>query len=259
MMRVRVLLAVLRKHLIELRRYWFDTLSALALWYVVFLLLFNGARALVSRDDLFGATGDGIIVGYMVWIFLLGAYSRFTNVLNTAAQEGTLEQLGLCPAGISWICLCDAIASFLVDDLLIAGGTLALMMLTTGRYLAIDLLSILPLLILTLMGVLGLSFLIGGIALIFKRIQSAAQLVNFGFIALIAVPIASAPALRFLPISHGVDLLRRVMIDGRTLLQIPGSEILLLAGVSIGYFITGLTAFHALERAARRRALLGHY
>jgi len=257
--RLAISLSLLRKHAIELRRYWFDTVSSLALWYVIFLLLFNGARVLVSREELFGSTGDSLIVGYMVWIFILGAYSRFTNVLTTAAQEGTLEQLAMCPAGIAWVCASEAAASFLIDDLLFGGGTLILMMVTTGRYLRVDVVSIFPLLVLTLAGVYGFSYLIGGLALIFKRVESAAQLMNFVFIALIAAPAGAYPFLRFLPISLGVELLRSVMIDGRSILTIPAVEIVLLGGVSACYLLCGLLAFRLLERVARRRALLGHY
>ena len=257
--RLRVFLSILKKHVLELRRYWFDTISGFVLWYVIFLLLFNGARALVSRDDLFGSTGDGLIVGYMLWIFILGAYSRFTNVLSLAAKEGTLEQLCMCPSGIVWICLCEAAASFLVDDILIAGGTLALMMITTGRYLQVDLLSIFPLLILTLLGVYGFSFFIGGLTLVFKRVESAAQLLNFLFVALIAAPIDKYPLLRILPISQGTKLLRSVMIEGKSLFEIPASEILVLGAVSLIYFAFGLGMFRIMDRMARGRALLGHY
>lgn len=86
--------------------------------------------------------------------------------------KGTLEQLAMSPLGFGRVLLSRLAAAFLFD-LLVMLLFLLLMMASTGKWLHLDLLSLLPLLLLTMAGVLGIGFIMGGLALVFKQIQAS--------------------------------------------------------------------------------------
>jgi hypothetical protein len=64
--------------------------------------------------------------------------------------------------------------------------------------------------------------------------------------------------LKFLPIGHGNELLRQVLVHGKSIFDMPG-DVLLLIVVSAAYLLLGAGVFRVMERKARERALLGQY
>jgi ABC-2 type transport system permease protein len=133
------------------------------------------------------------------------------------------------------------------------------MMLTTGRYLHIDILSLLPLFVFTIAAPYGMGFMAGGIALIFKQIRALFQIVQFVFIGFIAAPVAKLAILKILPLSLGTSLIRRVMAEGISITDIPATDLGLLALNGAFYFGFGFFIFKICEKIARKRGLLGHY
>ncbi len=249
--------AIIYRHLIELKRYAFNTLSTLATLYVVFLLMFFGAQILVGGEVMFGDTLEGLIVGFMVWTLSIVAYSELSWSLMREAQLGTLEQLYMSPAGFRWVVVCWAGGAFLTS-LVFSFPILFLMMVTTGRYLRLDVLGLLPLLVLTVAGVFGIGLAVAGLALVFKRIQAAFQILQFVFVGFLFAPSEPVWA-KVLPLNWGTELIGRVMVQGTRLREIPGLELLFLLANAVGWFGAGFVAFSLLERVARRRGLLGHY
>ncbi|MFO8033908.1 MAG: ABC transporter permease [Candidatus Bipolaricaulota bacterium] len=249
--------AIVYRHLIELKRYAFNTLSTLATVYLVFLLMFFGARILVGGEAMFGDTLEGLIVGFMVWTLSIVAYSELSWALMREAQLGTLEQLYMSPAGFRWVTVCWAMGAFLTS-LVFSVPIVLLMMATTGRYLSLDVPSLLPLLLLTVSGVFGIGLAVAGLALVFKRIQAAFQILQFVFVAFLFAPSEPAWA-KALPLNWGTELIGRVMVHGMRLTEMPGLDLLILLANAVGWFGAGFLVFSVLERTARRRGLLGHY
>jgi len=249
--------AMIHRHLIELKRYAFNTVSTLATVYLVFLLMFFGARILVGGEAMFGDTLEGLIVGFMVWTLSIVAYSELSWSLMREAQLGTLEQLYMSPAGFRWVIVCWAVGAF-VTSLVFSIPVLLLMMVTTGRYLQLNLPGLLPLLFLTVAGVFGIGLAVAGLALVFKRIQAAFQILQFVFVAFLFAP-SDAPWAKALPLNWGTELIGRMMVERVSLTQIPGVDILILVANAAGWFGVGFLVFSVLERTARRRGLLGHY
>ena len=133
------------------------------------------------------------------------------------------------------------------------------MMIVTGRWLHLDVVSLLPLILLTLAGVYGIGFAIGGLALVFKRIESFVQIFQFAIVGLIAAPVDRFPVLRYLPLAEGARLIRRVMTEGLSIFELPATDLFFLFANSTIYLGLGFLAFKLLENVARDRGLLGHY
>ena len=253
--------ALLKKEYIYLKRYYFNTLSGIITIYIVFLIIFYGAKALLGGGSAlpsFGNTLSGIVVGFMVWTFALFAYSDLSWAMIQEAQQGTLEQLYMTPLGFGWVAIFRVIATFIFNALIVI-LILFLMMASSGRWLHLDFLSLTPLILLTVAGVYGIGFFMGGLALVFKQVQAAFQILQFVFVFLIAAPIDKLPFMKFLPLSLGTRLIGKVMIGELSLAQLPLADLLLLIGNSAFYFGLGFLAFKLFENVARDRGLLGHY
>jgi ABC-2 type transport system permease protein len=249
---------MVRKSAIQFRRYMFDSLGGLLSLYLVFVLLFYGARAILPGGQSSSKTLSALVVGYAVWMLSIFAYSGGGFELQEEATAGTLEQLAMSPYGLPAVLLTKFVAGLLfalVEFVVVV----ALNMATSGRWLHVDVVSVVPLVLLTVAGVMGVGFMSGGLALVFKRIQSITQILQFVFVALIVAPLDRIPAVKFLPLSWGNHLIRRVMVDGVRLWDMPMGDVGFLLVHAAAWLGAGMIAFAALERVARDRALLGQY
>lgn len=241
-----------------MRRYLFNTISGFLTLYIVFLLLFFGAQTIGGAGFQTGDTLEGLLIGYLVWMFAILAYQDMAWSISMEAEIGTLEQLYLSPSGFAWVNGSFLITRFIVN-LLFISLFLAVMLLTSGYRFYLDLISLLPLVLVTVIACYGFGFMMGGLALVFKRIQASFQILQFIFVAFIAVPINQFSWVRYLPLAMGNNLLRQVMVDGIRLWQFPAADLLTAAAVGIGYFLFGLLIFSRCIAIARDRGLMGHY
>lgn len=250
--------AMFKRYAIELRRYWFNTLSMLISFYLIFILMFYGIQSLAEGTVQFGGALNGMVVGFMVFYLTVYAYAELSWVLVGEASQGTLEQLSMSPLGLGRVLIARIFAA-LVFRMAIMFLLLLLMMWTTGHWLHFDLLTVIPLLLFTMASVQGIGFVMGGLALVFKQVQAALGILQFLFVGLIAAPIEQFPVLKLLPLSWGTRLIGDSMINGTRLWNIPADDLLIVGTTGIGYFTAGFLVFKYLEHMARDRGLLGHY
>lgn len=243
---------------LELKRYPMNFIGGLISVYLIFLVIFIGYKSVASPGPSYGSNLDEIVVGFMLWLFMLTALSTLSWELMNDARTGTLEQLYMTPLGFNYVCIFRVISSFLLNLLLIL-PILFLMMVTTGRYLHIDIISIVPLIILSISSIYGLGFAVGGLALIFKQIQPVFQVLQFIILAFIAVPIERIPLFKVLPVSLGSHLLRKVMVEKIFLLNLPMLDLFILVINSLFYVLIGFLVFNLAQQIARKKGLLGHY
>ena len=256
MSRLVLVRTIVAKSVILLKRYAFNTVSQLAGLYMMFVVLFFGGRALAGAA--FDDTLAGLIVGFFLFTMAIVAFSGLSWDLMREAQWGTLEQLFMTPYGFEWVMVVKTSVNVLLS-LLWGSIMLALMMATTGRFLHVDVLTVVPVALLTLASAVGIGFVFGGLALVYKRIESVFQLFQFGFIGLIGAPVGRYPFLEALPISLGSHLLRRTMGEGVRLWELPPGDLAVLVANAAVYFAVGLLVFRFASRKARRDGVLGHY
>ncbi|UPV73560.1 ABC transporter permease [Halorussus limi] len=239
-----------------MRRYLVNTLSQIVSMYLLFAVMFFGGRqiagAAITRSI------EGIVVGYFLWMLIMSAYSSIANDIMQEAQWGTLEQLYMSPLGFDRIVGVKTVVNVFVS-LFLSTILLVLMLATTRVTLSFDLVTVAPILILTLAPAVGLGYVFGGLALLYKRIESAFRLMQFAFVALVAAPVEQFPVLRFAPFSLGSYLLREAMGADESLLEIPAADLGLLVAVSVVYLGLGYGVFRVIQRKARERGVLGEY
>lgn len=247
---------ILYKQLILLVRYPVNTGSQFLTMIIFFALIFFGGRAVAGPA--LTRSLDGIIVGFFLFTLSMIAYSGLAWSVTREAQWGTLERLYMSPHGFGTVMVVKTVVNVFMS-IVWSGTLLVVMMAMTGRWLTFDPLTVLPLVGLTLLSVLGIGFLFGGLALVYKRIESIFQLVQFAFIALIAAPVGSIPGLKLLPVSQGSYLLRTAMRDGIPLWEFPAVDLAILVATSVVYLLVGYYCFYRASIKARREGLLGHY
>lgn len=251
-------ITILKRDWLEMLRYPFNMAAGIVTLYLLFLMIFIGYKHIAPNNANFGNNIDGIVVGFMLWTFALLAYSFLAGNIMEEARIGTLEQLYMTQLGFDKLCVFRIIASFLLNFLFVI-PTLILMMATTGRWLHIDLLSLIPVSIFTLASVYGLGFICGGLGLIFKQIQAFIGILQFFLVGFIAAPVDKIPWLKILPLSLGTKLISKMMVNKLSIMQLPKTDLFFLFLNGSIYFIIGFYIFQVCEKVAKQKALLGQY
>lgn len=253
-----LLWSIFIKEWIELKRYPFNTISSIITIYLIFLLFFFGYNFLGGNLLSGTKTLEAFIVGFFIWTYAIGAYSILAWGIIMEARAGTLEQLYMTPMGYDTVVIYTAIANFFWN-LVGVVPILLLMMITTGRFLHLDLITLIPLLILTIACGYGIGFITAGLGLIFKKIQAFFQILQFIFVGFIALPVNKYPGFKLLPFTLGAKLIGKNMIDKVSIFQMNWVDLVILFSVAFFYFVVGFIIFKFCEKIAKDKGLLGHY
>lgn len=254
---LNVLSANIRKVGIEMMRYLPNTVSMIITFYAIFMMFFLGIQ-FVGSPETQDASTQYIIVSTVLWFLALMAMQGIGWEITNEATRGTLEQLYMSPVA-AWRILLSRMIGTIVVNLLAIALVLFLAMLTTGQWLRFDILTLLPLIGFLVVGMLGVGFMVAGMALIFKQIQAFLQIAQFIFFALVAVPVTLHVGLEFLPVVRASTMIRDAMTLGLTLRDFSQTDWLLLVTGSVVYFLLGIVLYKLAERTAYYKGLLGQY
>lgn len=239
-----------------IRRYPLNFVGTIITHLMVFLMIFVGGQAIAPTE--FGESLGAIIVGYFVLSTVLNTFFSMSGLINNEAKYGTLEQLYISEFSFP-IIMSAAVVAGLVLNLGMAVVNLGAVLVITGETLTLNLLTVGPLLLFTLLYAVGLSFLFGGIALLFKRIRSLFSIVQFLFIGIISLALTDLFWPRLLPVGQGAAMLHDAMANGRHITEFPIAEHALLVGTTALYLVIGYLSFHIAQYRARQRGLLDDY
>lgn len=237
-----------------MKRYLFNTLAMVVVMYLIFLGLFAGLRTFAG-DAASGASLDSMVVGYVLWMSAMFALSGTSGIVLQESQQGTLEQLYLSPMGTERIFLAKAMIGT-VFNFVILTIMLYLVMLTTGRWHSVNLPLFYGMLLLTLLSLQGIGFMMGGIGLTHKRIGAVNQILSFGLIGLMMLPVYPFTPWALLPFVAGAYTINSQIVTDATF---PAWWYLLIAGNSLFYLLIGIVVFRVFERRARKLGKLGQY
>ncbi|WP_232820503.1 ABC transporter permease [Halorussus litoreus] len=242
-------------------RYRVNFLAQMLASYLFFAVLFFGGQAAVGSvggNQAITETLDGVIVGWFLYTMAQSAYSSLPGNVTQESEWGTLEQLYMSPYGFGPVMVTKVVVN-IFQSFLVGALMLGLILLTTQRTLAIDVLTIVPVTLLALVSVVGIGFVFAGLALVYKRVESVSQLMQFVIVGLIAAPVAGLSPLRFLPLVQGSSMLQDAMRNGVRLWEFPAFDLGILVGVAAVYSLAGYAVFLVCSRVARRRGVMGHY
>jgi ABC-2 type transport system permease protein len=268
---VRIVGNEVRKGLLHAWAERVQILIELPLFIGVTLLLgpLLGAGDQIARGQLRWSLDSGRMSILVVWMvpflfFYLQVAKMFWRLLGEI-QSGTLEQVYLSPLP-SWLIaaagrLVAALAETAVIVAALYAGVGLLVPLHIGRRPA----AALPLLL--VIAVVGYSLLIGGLTLVWKRIEMlveaqgiAVWVLSATALPLLAVPGWMATAGRLVPITPGLASLDRLLLASHPAITLWGTGGLAwMLATAAGWLLAGILAFALGERAAKRRGSLGRY
>jgi ABC-type polysaccharide/polyol phosphate export permease len=180
-------------------------------------------------------------------------------------QSGTLEQMYLSPLP-SWLLTIGLEAAAVVEAALSAILLYLLINLVVPVTILLRWAALLPLLMLVV-GSVGYSLILGGLTLRFKRLEILKEMFQvvvliFGgvFVPLDRIPGWMATIAWFLPLTPGVEGLRKILLEGMSLRALAADGTLLwMVGNAAAYLLLGIVIFRWCERIAKREGTLGQY
>jgi ABC-2 type transport system permease protein len=180
-------------------------------------------------------------------------------------QSGTLEQVYLSPLP-SWLVVAAGRAvAALIESALVAAGTYGIVSAFVPLHYHWTAAALLPLALVALTAT-GFSLIIGGLTLVFKRIQLlndsvmiVVMLASAGALPLIAVPGWMAGAGRAFPLTAGIASLYGVLLGHRPVTALWGTGGLVWLLVTAAAYLAGILAFRLGERIAKTRGTLARY
>lgn len=264
-----VLYGEVLREFITLRRYFIESISGLVMVYILFMGFFLAGRGFSGQIASQAANSTDLAhqaVGFILWLFALNSVGHFSSAVRDESHIGVMEQIALSPSGLI-VDMCGRAIGKTIIDCIMIGLVLITIMLTTGISLSLPAFSVGFVFVLTLLGLYGLGFFFGGLALIYKRLGSVTMVVRFGFLILTGAitPIENFPSwlqliCKTLPMTEGLKILRLLMVEKRPFSFILESGDLLILTVNSTLYITvGLISFRYLEKIARHKGLLGVY
>lgn len=260
-----LLTAEVKRSWIEFKRYPVETVSTIIVLSMFFLGLVLGARSIAgARGPVTPEAAGGALVGFLMWFYGIAAVMGIAGDVTREAQVGTLEQVYLSPFGPPLILIFRQIASLFVVTIMIA-CIAGIGILATKAKLEWNLQQTVPLLLITMVGLYGLGLILGGMALVFKRIQNLLMIVQFALLFVTMAQVERTTGILRLfvstfPLSHGTGMIRTISLGKTTLSKlISEGQVTILILSSILYLLIGLAVYRILDSSARKRGLIGHY
>ena len=237
-------------------------------WFVgAFMLsfIFVGIGFFMGDGELERERLAPALLGYLIWFYALEAISNMSWTLREETNTGTLEQMCMSPLSPGLLMIGRTFSTLLSTSVMVALAGISLMLLLDiSLPLRIE---AVPAFMLTMAGLYGFGYIIGGLTLIFKHTESFANLIqnallflNGAFLPVDRLPPALEAIALLLPSTQGIIVLRRIILDNASLAAVwnDGSLIYLVLH-SVVFFLGGLMIFRYCEHIARKRGSLGQY
>lgn len=241
--------------------YKFDVLTQL----VVIGVIFIGASFFLGNGQFNPHQLTVLFLGYVVWFYARIVIMSTGADLVGEAQAGTLEQMYMTPARTEVLVLGRVLATLLTTTIMVFMTAIALVLIL-GISIPLRWEG-LVILFLTMAGLFGFALLLGGLTLVFKQVESLADLIQNALLFLTGslLPIDHFPPWlaafsRTLPITQGIDVLRKVLLNGQSLVAAWNDQSLIWLIVnSLIYLILGWVIFKRCEQVAKKQGSLSHY
>lgn len=237
-----------------MKRYLFNTLAGVGMMFLIFMGMFWGVKT-IGGSGVTGDSLDSMLVGYVLWMSAMFSMSNTGSEILAESQRGTLEQLYLSPLGAHRVFFYRALMNTLFNFVFIT-ILLYLSMAATGRWMSVNLPYLYGMVLLSTLSLVGISFMLGGMGLIHKRIQSVNGILSFGLIGLMLLPTYPMTPYAFFPFIAGAAAVRNTIVSGTSY---PLWWYLFIAANSLFYLASGLFVFRLLEKKAKKLNKMGQY
>lgn len=235
------------------RRYWFESILALALVVAAFIaLLFIVVSA--SEQSLTSGALDSMIVSFALWLFAVSAYSSASNDIAEETRQRTLEQIYLSPLPLATVLALRTLLNLLEASVMLAIAMTVIFCLTDGR-LRMNAGHVFVAALIAAPALVGVGYFMAGIQLLVKKAEVVHALVYPALIGLVALPAYPVNLMTFLPFALGAASAKAAAVGE----SLPLTVFSVVAVNSLIYLLAGIYLYALAERQARRLGILGHF
>lgn len=206
-----------------------------------------------------------VLIGVAFTDYLSVSLSSFAGQIRSAQVQGTLEALLVTPTSVSTILFSSSLYSFCFSSLRVI-LYLVIGVLIFGLKLHISsVLSFLVIMILTILAFSGIGLISAAFIIFFKQggpigflVSTASALLGGVFYPVAVLPSWLEPYAYLLPITHALEAMRQILLNGASLATVYDKAIILalFAGILLPI---GLVSFGYGLTMARREGSLIHY
>ena len=138
-------------------RYPIQVVTGVVILYVLFMGIFTGAAMLAGgKAESFGSNLDALVIGYCMWFFAVMAINSMSVDIENEARQGTLEQIWLHTPNFLILLWVRGLVKVALGSGMVVLLSLLIQM-TTGKWLAVQLAQLLPMVGVILLTVIGLA------------------------------------------------------------------------------------------------------
>lgn len=196
-----------------------------------------------------------VVIGIMVYTFTVNTLLNVSRSLITERRMGTLESVMMAPYNRGLYFLAYMFAQTLHNAWEIVAA-IPILLLFKVQFQSFDIVSFIITLLLTLFAFLGLSLLLANVML-YTRDTYISQNTLFSIIFLICginFPVQYLPNFvadmgKLIPVTHSVNLLRDILLSGKTIFDEPTAIIYLIVE-GIIYCVIGFILLSRVEKIA---------
>ena len=254
---IRLFNAELRYAFILHKRYMFDLLAGVMniLLFLVFIQLgIHSFQGNISADLLDNRLSV-LIIGFFTFMIISNGISAMAKEIADGSKAGTLEQTLLCPLGPISVFLAKIMTDSVIN-LLIALIIVPISMLICRRWFSINLLKLFVLIIPLWLSCWGVGYILATLTLIFKKVQSFINLIQYIILVLLILPSYPFNAFSLIPIAPEAMTINKIFASG---ISVPYLWIVYLYVHGFICLVVGMMIFKTGGHYAKVKGILGQY
>ena len=206
-----------------------------------------------------------VIIGIALTDYLSVSLEQFSDEIRTAQLEGTLETLLVTPTSVYTVLFSSSLYSFYLTSLRVIVYILLGLLLFGLKLHLTSILALVVLMILTIGSFAGIGLISAAFILVLKQgspipllVTTASGLLGGVFYPVDILPAWLVPFSQLLPITHALEAMRQVLLNGASFAFI-WEKALILVFFSAILIPMGLAAFGYGLKIAKREGSLLYY
>ena len=261
---VLMIKAEVKRDLLYMKRYPLEIISFMFFMFLILIAIIYGIDFLLPKGSGISDKGnkEKLVLGYCLMQFVMATQMGWSGQIQNESQTGTLEQLSISGHSLGGVLFARGIAQLprqtitfyimlALYRIALPGSAISLNHMLAG---SLDLL-------ITAIGIFGISYIFAGITLLFKRVGFFFQIINFAFLGLFWIDRAKLPEILqniydHFPLTVGMSRLMQTLTD--PVIASPYSMIEFIV-YSFLFMAVGWFCFSRMERTARSYGLLSQY
>ncbi len=206
-----------------------------------------------------------VLIGVALTDFIATATNTFSNEIRTAQMLGTLESLLVTPTSISTILISSFSYKLLSTSFRIIFYFLVGIFVFGLSYPSVNAAALALSFLLTLLPLFGIGLLSASFILVFKQGNPVGSLIvmTSGLLGGVVYPVSVLPKwlLPFsdiLPVTHGLEAIRQVLLNGAGIVEIR-RQLVILCLLSLLFVALGSVSIYYGLKIAKKEGSLLHY